>query len=132
MTALVGIDPKTKRCEIVGSNTTDTAEEIRKHGYIQVTLSKPKAREIWGEIVPDVYALAASNVEVRGAARLYRAASPGPQGYALPLTWVMSKLFNRPLRLVRKNAEKCTTPSTSVNLRNALVCRLVVTSSITL
>lgn len=59
MTALAGIDPKTKRCEIVGSNTTDTAEEIRKRGYIQVTLPKTKAREIWGEIVPDVYALAA-------------------------------------------------------------------------
>ncbi len=61
MTALIGIDPKTKRCEIVGSNTADTAEEIRKHGYIQVTLPKPQAREIWGEIVHDIYALAAPN-----------------------------------------------------------------------
>jgi hypothetical protein len=58
MKAWCGIDPKTKRCEIIGSYTKDTLNEISKEGYIAVPALKEKARAAWGEIVEDIYLLA--------------------------------------------------------------------------
>lgn len=60
--AIVGIDPKTKRCELVAIDSFDAWAECRDAGLIVVPTTKEKARAAWGEIVDDVYALDAPNV----------------------------------------------------------------------
>jgi hypothetical protein len=58
-TALAGIDAATKRCVTVGENSPAMVEEIRAAGHIAVPVSVATARSIWGEPVPDIYAIAA-------------------------------------------------------------------------
>lgn len=60
MSAIVGIDPKTKRCEVVATDTTDNWNECRDMGLIVVPTTIDKARESWGELIDDVYALASA------------------------------------------------------------------------
>lgn len=55
--ALIGINPDTKICEIVGIDNLDTVMEIWRSELILVAVSKSKAKNLWLEVVPDIYAL---------------------------------------------------------------------------
>lgn len=55
--ALIGINPNTKRCEVVGFNDAGTAEEIRSMGMIAVHTDTETARILFGEVVEDVFNL---------------------------------------------------------------------------
>ena len=56
--AIVGIDPKTKRCMIVATNEPPHWEDCRRQGLIAVPTTRPKAREVLGEVVEDIFELA--------------------------------------------------------------------------
>jgi len=58
--AIVGIDPKTKRCELVATNEPVNWSECRDMGLIVVPTTREKARTVFGEIVNDLYALASA------------------------------------------------------------------------
>jgi hypothetical protein len=53
--AVAGIDPRTKRAEIVGFDNDDTWAEIRKHGFIAVPITVDRAQKLWRQIIPDIY-----------------------------------------------------------------------------
>lgn len=55
-TALVGIDPQTRKVIIVGINDAGTVEDIVKYGLIMVPTTLEKARVAFGEVVEDVFA----------------------------------------------------------------------------
>lgn len=70
MKAIVGIDPKTKRCEIAATNSPENWDECRRHGYIVVPTTMEKARIMWGEVVVDLWELGSSaSPEVEEAGR---------------------------------------------------------------
>lgn len=56
--AIAGIDPKTKRCELVATDEPDNWDECRDMGLIVVPTTIEKCREVWGEIVEDPFSLA--------------------------------------------------------------------------
>ena len=58
--AIAGIDPKTKRCKVVATDEPDNWTECREMGLIVVPTTAEKAREVWGERVDDLYALASA------------------------------------------------------------------------
>lgn len=53
--ALVGIDPQTRKVIIVGINDAGTVEDIVKDGLIMVPTTLEKARVAFGEVVDDIY-----------------------------------------------------------------------------
>ncbi|SEG21560.1 hypothetical protein [Marinobacterium lutimaris] len=55
--AIIGINPKTKHCEVAGVDNEDTRNECAKHGYITVLVALDVARESFGKEIPDIYAL---------------------------------------------------------------------------
>ncbi len=58
---IVGIDPKQKRTVVVAIDTQSGWDECRDMGLIVVPVSSAeKARATWGEIIDDVYNLAAA------------------------------------------------------------------------
>lgn len=59
--AIAGIDPKTKRCEVVATDTPDNWAECRDMGLIVVPTTTDYARAAWGVVVTDVYALVTPN-----------------------------------------------------------------------
>jgi len=59
--AIMGIHPETKRCEVVATDEPDNWMECRDMGLIVVPVPMDKAKANWGELVGDVYALAAPN-----------------------------------------------------------------------
>lgn len=59
--AIMGIHPETKRCEVVATDEPDNWMECRDMGLIVVQVPIEKARAAWGEVIEDVYALAAPN-----------------------------------------------------------------------
>lgn len=58
--AIVGIDPKTKLCEVAATNEPDNWKECLDMGLIVVPTTIEKARAAWGELVDDVYSLASA------------------------------------------------------------------------
>ena len=59
--AIMGIHPKTKRCEVVATDEPENWMECRDMGLIVVPVPMEKAKASWGEVIGDVYALAAPN-----------------------------------------------------------------------
>ena len=57
--ALAGIDPKTKVCDFVGPDTEADMLTIYENGQIGVVVTKETARQIFGEVITDIYAIAA-------------------------------------------------------------------------
>lgn len=55
---IAGINPSTRLCVMVGIDCDDTWEQVRTEGFIGVPMTKETARSLWGQIVPDVYAVA--------------------------------------------------------------------------
>jgi Holliday junction resolvasome RuvABC endonuclease subunit len=53
--AIVGIDPKTRRVEIVAVNNRDNQHEIADAGLIMVPTTMEAARVMWGEVVDDIF-----------------------------------------------------------------------------
>ena len=64
--AIIGIHPKTKRCEVVATDEPENWMECRDMGLIVVRVPMEKAKATLGEVIEDVYALAAPNVELTG------------------------------------------------------------------
>lgn len=56
--ALIGIDPKSRVCEIVGRNSADTLLEIQRTGLIAVPTSTTMARTLFGKAVSDIFTVA--------------------------------------------------------------------------
>jgi hypothetical protein len=59
--AVAGIDLETQRCEIVGKPTDEIYAEIRQYGFIAVPVWADTAKVIFGEYVPDIYAIVSPN-----------------------------------------------------------------------
>lgn len=56
---IAGIHPTTKACVLVAMDTPDNWAEARQNGLIIVPVTKETAREIWGQEILDLYAIAA-------------------------------------------------------------------------
>lgn len=54
--ALVGLDPSTRKVIVVGLNNGDTVQDIMDLGLILVPTTMDKARSSFGEVVEDVFA----------------------------------------------------------------------------
>lgn len=56
---IAGINPRTRICVVVGIDDEGTWQLIRDEGYVAVPATRETARRLWGELVPDVYLVAA-------------------------------------------------------------------------
>ncbi len=90
--AIAGIDPKTKRVEVVATNEPHNWEECRNMGLIVVPTTKENARASWGEVVEDLYALTAASTENADTSSEANDAVPGDRFDARQLATVLAAL----------------------------------------
>ena len=64
-TAIVGIHPKTKRAEIVATDTPENRAECEREKLIVVPTTMEKARQVWGEVIDDMDSLLVPNAELK-------------------------------------------------------------------
>ncbi len=55
--ALIGIDPKTRKVDIISILSAEYISDMKELGYIVLVVDKVKARQIWTDAIDDVLTL---------------------------------------------------------------------------